>query len=397
MLDMTRSNLHVLFLPSWYPKSPGDVTGSFFREQAIALSQSDVKVGVINVHMLSVRAPHKGIEKIDTAVSAYEDKGIHVYSTMLRNWFFMMPSIRAKQFVRKGLRAFESYIKEHGLPDIIHVHSILYASTLALAIKEKYNVPYIISEHSSSYPRGTVKAKSLNTLRECSKHAERRYGVSENFASTVEQTIGKPFGVWEEMPNSVSDEFLKYPIQDKAKNEFSFIHVSLMTPNKRVEGIIRAFHEVYKVNPHVSLTIIGHGQCRDALESLTVELGLSQNINFTGMLAREHVVKQMSLSNAFVLNSEHEPFGVVLIEALALGVPVIATKSGGPDSIVKPKLGYLVDTDDPQALRKAMMNIIEQEGEFNPEDIREFCRLKYSREILVEKWNGIYKEVLGTS
>ena len=80
-----------------------------------------------------------------------------------------------------------------------------------------------------------------------------------------------------------------------------------------------------------------------ALEALVQEKALTEQVTFLGSLTREQVRQEVSEADAFVLSSEYETFGVVVIEALALGKPVIATRCGGPESIVVPSVGYLVE------------------------------------------------------
>jgi len=198
------------------------------------------------------------------------------------------------------------------------------------------------------------------------------------------------------VPNSVSDEFLTYPLSNKKNDKFEFIHVSFMTENKRVDGIIRSFYEVQKKIPNVFLTLVGDGKCRKELETLTADLNISEHVHFTGMMARKDVVMKMNAADVFIMNSEHESFGVVLIEALALGKSVISTKSGGPDTIVTSDVGYLVDVDAPEKLTEFMIKITSERNKFRPNNIRKVCESRYSSKALVRRWKEIYMGILNT-
>lgn len=91
------------------------------------------------------------------------------------------------------------------------------------------------------------------------------------------------------------------------------------------------FARVLEQYPDLLLEIGGDGPEKTKLEELVTKLGINKNIKFLGQLTRDEVKNKMNEeSSAFVLSSEYETFGVVVVEALALGKPVIATKCGGP-------------------------------------------------------------------
>jgi glycosyltransferase involved in cell wall biosynthesis len=88
----------------------------------------------------------------------------------------------------------------------------------------------------------------------------------------------------------------------------------------------------------------------------------------------------MQRSNVFVLPSRFESFGVVLIEALATGCPLIASRSGGPESIVNNNNGFLVPVEDEDALSEAMKRMYVKYQDFNQENIRNEAIEKYNAE-----------------
>src|SRR5699024_9955006 len=100
------------------------------------------------------------------------------------------------------------------------------------------------------------------------------------------------------------------------------------------------------------------GEEKANLLKLVRVLKIEEQVVFLGPLTREQVKEEVSSADAFVLSSKYETFGVVLIEALALGKPVIATKCGGPESIVTPEVGYLVENNSEEELSKAMSELI---------------------------------------
>ena len=105
----------------------------------------------------------------------------------------------------------------------------------------------------------------------------------------------------------------------------------------------------------------------------------------------------MAVADAFVLSSRNETFGVVIIEALALGKPVIATQCGGPESILRPADGLLVPVDDVSAMANAMCQLIERRNDYDPVEIRQSCVARFSETAIAKRLNWIYAEVLSIS
>ena len=102
----------------------------------------------------------------------------------------------------------------------------------------------------------------------------------------------------------------------------------------------------------------------------------------------------MSKAHAFVLSSQHETFGVVLIEALAQGLPLIATRCGGPEDIINKDNGLLVPINDVDRLAEAMFSIYNNYEKYDPEKLREHCKEEYSEKSISLKLIEIYQETL---
>jgi len=143
--------------------------------------------------------------------------------------------------------------------------------------------------------------------------------------------------------------------------------------------------------------MVGDGPERSKLQALAVELDIEKSVKFTGLLSRQEVLTTIANADAFVLSSRYETFGVVVIEALALGKPVIATRCGGPESIVRQEDGILVPVDDIGALAAAMEKIIKNQEEYDPIEIRKACINRYSESAIAEKLIKIYSSVITTN
>jgi len=387
--------LHILIAPSWYPAHPGDINGVFFREQALALAKHGRKVGVIYPHLWSLRA-WKSILSGKRGIELETDAGLPTMRSHGVNWF---PRIRRAQhwlWRSHGLRLYQRYVDQHGRPDIIHVHAMLNAGALALAIQRRYGVPFVVTEHFSGYARGAVRGDRLRIARAVARRAARRFAVSRPFCDLLEGLLGTGPASWEEMPNIVEQRFLERSLRERnrPKDHFRFVNVALLTENKGIENLIRAFAKTFAEEADVTLDVGGDGPERLRLEAIAAELGVAGRVRFLGALDRDQVADVVAASDAFVLASRYETFGVVVIEALALGKPVIATRCGGPDAIVRKQDGLQVPPDDIDALASAMRWLRANADQYNPDSIRAGCRKRYSEKAVTDRLTQVYQDVV---
>ena len=386
--------MHILFIPSWYPVSRSDVGGSFFREQAQALHKQGCQVGVIYPHFSSLRNGIFAKEKHGNPEFEI-DEGIFTYRYYGKNWFPRFPAGIKRLWEYFGIQLFEKYIRTHGLPEIVHVHSMLYAGVVALRVKSRYGIPYVVTEHSSAFARGGVTNSSLGIAEKIQHGAARAFSVSKSFSTNLDKRLPRENVPWGVVPNIVSQKFLDAPIKKiKDSQGFVFLNVALMNKNKNQKNIIKAFAKYFSKSVHVSLVIGGHGNEMNALKGLAENLGVAARVKFPGMLSRSQVLEAMSTADAFILSSDYETFGVVLVEALALGKPVIATRCGGPQSIVEEGDGILVDVDDVDELGRAMVRLNTEYSVFNSHEIRVRCIERYSEPVIAESLIKIYTSVI---
>lgn len=386
--------MHVLIIPSWYPSNPGDVVGSFFREQAQALARASCQVGVIYPQFRSLQQ-FRTVWSGPYGIFMDSDEGIPTLRYHSMSWFPRMPKLQAAQWIKYGLRLYAEYTKKYGKPDVIHAHSLLYGGCLASAISQSEGVPFVVTEHSTAFTRDTLNTKQRALAYEAARMASRRLAVSAEFC----RLLGKYFGVgatsWSPLPNIVRHDFLSAPLMLKGKGGgFVFFHVSLLDAKKSVDTLIRAYAKAFISCADVTLKIGGDGQERRRLEALTGELNISRKVHFLGSLSREEVLEQMQKCDAFVLSSKYETFGVVLIEALALGKPVVATKCGGPESIVRDEDGILVPVDDVPKLADGLKEMRWRYSSYDPVELRRSCADRFSEKAVTDQLIDVYRHVL---
>lgn len=133
--------------------------------------------------------------------------------------------------------------------------------------------------------------------------------------------------------------------------------VARLSEEKGLRYLIEAMPTVVLAHPATRLVIVGEGILKDELERQTSQLGLQSNLGFLGF--RPDATRIMGAADLFVLPSPAEPFGLVLIEAMAQGIPVVATRCGGPVEIIEDGVsGQLVKPADASDLATAMIGLL---------------------------------------
>lgn len=305
-----------------------------------------------------------------------------------------MPRLAALWWKRKGIKLYQQYIKNHGRPDVIHVHSMLNAGLVATEIERAHNIPYVITEHSSSFARKLVTDRQRFAANDIASKASARFAVSEPFSDLLSEFLGSECGDWEVMPNIVNDMFFDGYSKNHVKEEFTFLNVCLLTENKRVDVLLEGFARSFAGKENVKLRIGGEGPEREPLMELAETLKIAAQVTFLGMLTRAQVSEEMERMDAFVLSSEYETFGVVIVEALAKGKPVIATRCGGPEDIVREEDGFLVPVNDVLAMAEAMEILHQNYSSFESEKIRLACKARYSESAIAQRLVEVYKSVM---
>lgn len=320
------------------------------------------------------------------------DQGMPTYRLHGINWHPKIPTLGRRKWLEDGLKLFEHYVRKNGKPDLLHAHSIFNAGILAHEIHMQYAIPFCITEHSSAFARDLVPKKAMDIAKHVIAKSRKNFAVSNDFSKLLNKILPSPLP-WSVMENLVNQKFLEKPIAKKNTSEFTFINVANANENKCQSNIVDAFSKKFKSNRNVKLIIAGDGPELRRLKRRVAELGIEAQVSFPGKIPRDQVLQQMSESNAFVLSSRYETFGVVVIEALALGLPVVATRCGGPENIVRDEDGILIPVDDAESLTLAMGEVYKNYEQYDPAEIRVACKARFSEEAIARRLIIAYEEI----
>ena len=375
--------MHILIISSEFPTNENPNAGIFVFEQAKALARVGIKVGVIYPDQ---QAPTSlsVLTKL-FSISEMEKENINV---LIDNGV-LIPKCTRYLIRKRGEILFKRYKEKFGKPDLLHAHFAIWAGDLANYLSKKWNIPYFITEHASAYFRNIYSSKKLQIANEAFRNSSKNIVVSEFLADTINNKIEKKVN-FEIIPNFVADTMFTKEIGKRNDSDvFRFFAPSNLVSNKSVDVIIKAFT---RLKGNVELVIGGDGPEKKALKDLASSLNISNRVKFEGLMTRDQVSKQMSQSDAFVHASIVETFGIVLIEAMASGLPVICSKCGAPENIIDEKNGILFDVGDIDALTKAMESMVSNINEYDNHLIQNDVKSKYSEKSIVNKLSNLYRQ-----
>jgi len=384
--------MHVLVIPSWFAHYQGDPSGAFFATQASGVQELGEQVGMIYPDLRSVRyAKEYFFSKTTWSASG----GVHILRKTYINWTPRIERLILPKWVATGMRLFDIYCAKFGKPDVIHAHCLLRAGVLAAAIAKKHNIPYLVTEHSSSWHKHAVSDFELRPARLAAKHAFAVISVSNALLVHMKQDM--QLGRTQVLPNAVDSLFFAGQLSERPNTgKLTFINVALLNPGKRHDILIDAFFHAFGRDTQHALYIVGDGPLRLALEQRIAKYGMADSIRLVGMQNKSRVAQLLEASDCFVLTSDHETFGVVVTEALAKGLPVISTMCGGTDDIVEPGNGILTEAGNAAAVADALTQMCERiaTGWYDRKSIRDNCIAKYSQASVCNELTKSYKDAI---
>jgi len=284
----------------------------------------------------------------------------------------------------------------NGRVDLIHAHVGFPAGWIAWQLARRFRRPFVITEHMGPFP-----FPSRAFLRVDGSLAER---LSAPFLASARNVAVSPalmramadFGITHVsvIPNLVDEErFLPCP---RAHSTRDFVLFSLcnLVEGKGLDDLLKATGRAMAEIPSLRLVVGGDGPMRGALEALAERLGISERVSWLGMVDPAVTPGLYQNCDAFILTSRAETFGVVYVEALACGKPVIATRCGGPEAFVHEGNGLLVSIGDVPAIASAMVKMARSFDHYRAEDIRSDFMKRFSRPAVVRQLLALYRNVL---
>lgn len=355
--------MKVLMLTSVFPRWPGDATPPFVQNQAELLSASGVKVSVLTPHA-------KGAARCETwnGVDVYR----HVYA-----WPFgfqalcyqggILVNLESRPWTRLLLPFFflSQLIATVRLciklePDIIHSHSLVPQGFTAALASRLMGIPHLATSHGNDLfglkptgLMGLLKRKALELSNAVTVNGRASIAAVRELNPQLPDSkihwIPAVPNAGQPDPATVESIRACYP----AKKRILF--VGRMIREKGIFDLLDALGEFLPQHPEVSALFVGDGVELGKLESRVAAANLSRQIHLAGWQAKEAIPSWMAAVDLLVVPSHREAQGLVIVEAMAVGTPVVAARVGGiPDLVRDGETGTLVEPGDVDGLCRAI-------------------------------------------
>lgn len=383
-LNKTKKHIVILCSGGRVVTKNSPTGGIFMLNQARLIAKNYSKVSLLSTGYVEFS---KILEK-DKYLKTEILNGLEVrknYKKHLIPRRFVPYNFQKKMYSKLALSQFEDYIRVNGLPDIIHAHNILFSGVSAQIIYEKYKVPYVITDHSSAFYMNVYHKNLTSRLQNEIRDCKRMSTVSMSNSRTLKSFISFEIFIF---PNFIEDHFTYLDLRDPSG--FEFICVANLIPMKNVSDLLISFGELHK-KYNVRLKIIGKGPLKTSLLNLVIKLKIEDKVEWIDYLTSEQMNEAFNVSNCLILPSTYETFGVVVVEALATGMPVIVTKCGGPENFVDSENGLIIDVNNIPQLKKAMEKIILNYNLFDHLSISKNAKLKFGKKAFLKNLKLLYE------
>ena len=397
------NRMKVLVLSHMFPHPEQLGSGSFIFEQVKALQARgiDVRVLVGRPYWIRSRNPLRAWN-CNRRYNAYlfsqrwwNYKGIpvrYVYYKVI--WKFCSHSY----FYSKAMNRIISEVRENFRFEIIHAHTSYLDGSAARIIAERFNIPYLITEHTGPFSILTshpiIKYFTVKALNHANSVVAVSRFLKNQISAHMKPSLRELITV---IPNGVDEQvFRPMTVWNPNTEAPRILFVGYFVPVKNLPILLEAFSFVQQKIPGSTLKLVGCGETvvqEQEVLNMIHRLGLENSVSMTGFLPQEKVALIMRQEcDLLVLSSQLETFGCVLTEAMASGRPVVATRCGGPEDIViSEAIGELCMPNSVGALSEAIIKVAQRLREYDQNQIRSVAVAHFSYRLVAEL---IHKEYL---
>ena len=285
-------------------------------------------------------------------------------------------------------------------PALVHAHTVYPDGAAAAHLAARLGCPLVLTEHASTVGRLVELAEIRRIYVATVQSAYRLVVVSRSLATELSRLMPEIEPVSTVIPNGVEmPAFQAVAPGGRRPNELLF--VGHRKASKGISTLLLATKLARVRVPGLTLRLIG-GSPTEAIEAgwhkEAERLGIADIVTFDGPADRSGVADAMARASVFVHPSPRETFGVVAVEALASGLPVVASDSGGVTEILGPgvdELGALVPRNRPDALAAAIVTTLNRRADFDPTRLRSFVAERYGADVVAERLEALYREAIG--
>ena len=369
--------MKVLYLTEWYPNRYDDMSGLFVRKHAEAAARCGANICVLYLHRDS--HVHK-VEIVCQRTNSIQE--IYVYYSGC--------------YLHALLTGYRTVQRTYGMPDICQLNILNKNGLLAEWLWRVHGKPYLLVEHWSGYLPQNYSFREgwhKRLMQRIARDARCILTVSQSLTNAM-KACGITNNTWKNIHNVVDDFFYKpftgyRPFNEKKR----LLHVSCFDEKaKNIRGMLRAVRHVAEKRQDFEMVLVGTGtdwnKNKAYADSLHFPAG---TVRFIGKQSPEEVSEWMHCSDAFVLFSNYETYGIVLAEAMAAGLPCISTNTTG--MVIPDTCGITVPAGDEETLALMIDSMLDSYRFYEPSTLRKASK-DYTANKIGSQLSRIYREML---
>jgi glycosyltransferase involved in cell wall biosynthesis len=314
------------------------------------------------VHVITLDFPGAAYEEVTGSLHIHR-VAVNLPAPTFHTWVLLFNHFFEK---RVGQLA-----KEFGVPDVVHIHDWLTVSS-GIAAKHLLRVPLVMTFHSTEASRSSHSPSPESAMVEGlewwgSFEAANVIAVSGWMKAEVTSLFKTPPGKVIEIPNAVDPDKFAEEVDSRAtrakwkikEGEKLIAAVGRLTAQKGFDDLIRAYASIKRSVPASRLLVVGDGYMRGELESIAEQVHVRDSTTFAGFISEADLVGVLKATDVVVVPSRFEPFGIIALEAMAAGAPVVVSKVGGLAEIVDDSVdGLEVEPNNPAAIAEAAVRVL---------------------------------------
>jgi glycogen(starch) synthase len=293
--------------------------------------------------------------------------------------------------------------------DVMHVHDWL-AAFSGISFKHYLKKPMILTVHSTEVGRSqglhSPDSFSINGIEWWAMYeADRVIVCSQSMKNEICGHFNLPLDKVEVIPNAIDATNYQISVDRGAVRqrygvgygEKLILCVGRLVPQKGIEYFIRAIPSIAKRYPEAKFIIVGEGWSRDILESEARASGQGRKIQFTGFASDKEVIELMTSADVLVVPSVYEPFGIVALEGMATGVPVVASQVDGLAEVIEhDRTGLFVYPRSPESIAWGIDQVLSDpdHAKWLTENAKDKLHKAYSWEAVAMKTVEVYRKVV---
>jgi glycosyltransferase involved in cell wall biosynthesis len=402
--------MNIFIIPSWYPSESSPNEGVYYRNQVETFAKlyPQLNFGISlwgqgeykyliqkNDHLRNlVKLANRGsLKKSQRRLK----ENLYEFFTPAFTWTrkFLKGNIAA--IVKANQLNIENFQNIFGKVDLIHAYVSHPGGYVAMILSETMNIPYIITEHMGPFPFKSY-LNSDGSLSEFITRPLSKSSLNIAVSPVLAQTM-KSYNVPKirYLPNSVDEDFFYPRVPTIGNKTFTFLTCADVIYDKGIFQLIKAVELLKSKGLTANFKIAGKGKDLDGFKKMTKKLYLSEDIIFLGEIMRDKIMEEIQQCDAYILPSLHENMPISILEALACGKPVISTKCGGPEFMIREENGIIVEPGNVLDLSEGIQRIIENYSNYKTEVIRRLFLETYSSKKVFEETKFIYEGVVANN